>query len=329
MLHFQDRPPKRTMIFNESLKMSRVDDLSLFLRILDMGSISEAARSLDLSAAVASQRLQRLERELGVRLLHRTTRQLRATPEGRSLAEQGRGAVEELEALMGGLHRSTREVSGTLRLTLPSTFGRLYISPLLTAFLNRHPRLRLDLDLSDQGRDIVGSGFDLAIRVGSLVDSSLVARRLARNRRVLCASPAYLQRHGTPRSPEELTRHECLVLTGGAGEPGIWHLRDASGESVSVKVGGRIRSSQGELLRDAAVAGLGIVQHSTWHVCDDLRAGRLLRILPVHAPPETGIHAIMPHRRLVAPRVRAFIDFVVEQWDPTPPWERHAAAGKR
>ncbi len=305
--------------------MSRIDDLSLFLRILDLGSISEAARSLDLSAAVASQRLKRLERELGVRLLQRTTRQLRLTPEGRSLAEQGRAAVEDLEALTSGLHRSTREVAGTLRLTLPPTFGRLYVSPLLSRFLSRYSRLRLDLDLSDQRRAIVGSGFDLAIRIGSLADSSLVARRLATNRRMLCASPAYLKRHGTPRVPEELTRHECLLLTDGEGEPGHWRLCGASGESVDIKVDGRIRSSQGELLRDAAVAGLGIVQHSTWHVCDDLRAGRLQRILPDHAPPETGIHAVMPQRRLVPPRVRAFIDFLVEEWEPVPPWERHAS----
>lgn len=311
------------MTFNKALIMSRVDDLSLFLRILDLGSISEAARSLDLSAAVASQRLKRLERELGVRLLQRTTRQLRPTPEGKSLAEQGREAVEDLEALMSGLHRSTREVTGTLRLTMPPTFGRLYVSPLLPDFLSRYPRIRLDLDLSDERRAIVGSGFDLAIRIGSLADSSMVARRLATNRRVLCASPDYLKRHGTPRTPEELTRHECLVLTGGEGESGTWRLRDTNGERLAVKVSGRIRSSQGELLRDAGVAGLGIVQHSTWHVCDDLRAGRLQQVLLDYALPETGIHAVMPQRRLAPPRVRAFIDFLVEQWDPVPPWERH------
>ncbi|WP_323849415.1 LysR family transcriptional regulator [Billgrantia pellis] len=308
--------------------LGRGDDLLLFLRILDLGSICEAARSLALSAAVASQRLKRLERELGVRLLQRTTRQLRPTPEGRSLAEQGREAVEDLEALMGGLHRSTREVAGTLRLTLPPTFGRLYVSPLLPNFLSRHPRLRLDLDLSDRRRDIVASGFDLAIRIGLLADSSLVARRLAANRRVLCASPAYLKRHGTPHAPEELTRHECLLLSDGEEESGTWRLRDVSGENVSVKVSGRIRSSQGEFLRDAAVAGLGIVQQSTWHVCDDLRAGRLRQILPDHALPETGIHAVMPQRRLVPPRVRAFIDFLVEEWEPALPWERHADDGK-
>ncbi|MGQ4878670.1 LysR family transcriptional regulator [Billgrantia sp. LNSP4103-1] len=303
--------------------MSRIDDLSLFLRILDLGSISEAARSLDISAAVASQRLKRLERELGVRLLQRTTRQLRPTPEGRSLAEQGREAVEDLEALMSGLHQSTREVTGTLRLTMPPTFGRLYVSPLLPRFLSRYPRLRLDLDLDDQRRDIVGSGFDLAIRIGSLTDSTMVARRLATNRRVLCASPAYLKRHGTPRTPEELPQHECLVLTDGEGETGTWRLRDANGERCTVKVSGRIRCSQGELLRDAAVAGLGIVQHSIWHVCDDLRAGRLQQVLPDCTLPEAGIHAVMPQRRLVPPRVRAFIDFLVEQWEPVPPWERH------
>ena len=163
--------------------MDRIGDITLFLRVLDLGSISAAARSLDLSVAVASQRLKRLESELGVRLLHRTTRRLHPTPEGMALAEQGRPLVEDLEALAGGLRQAGTEVAGTLRVTASASFGREYISPLLPEFLARHPKLTLRLDLNDQLRDLVSDGFDLAVRIGELGDSSLVARRLAENRR--------------------------------------------------------------------------------------------------------------------------------------------------
>ena len=301
--------------------MDRIGDIALFLRVLDLGSISAAARTLDLSVAVASQRLKRLERELGVRLLHRTTRQLHPTPEGLLLAEQGRVLVEDLEALADGLRRTGSGVAGTLRVKLPSTFGRMYVSPLLPEFLALHPDVRVSVDLSDVKVDLVSAGMDLAIRIGTLDDSSLVARQLAINRRVLCASPDYLERRGVPRTPADLAEHECLLLVGSQGRQDTWRLRDGDTE-VSVRVGGRIESNQGELLRDAAVAGLGIALHSTWHVSDDLRAGRLRVVLPDHPLPESGIHAVMPQRRLVPPRVRAFVDFLADKLGGTPPWER-------
>jgi len=188
--------------------MDRIGDLALFLRVLDSGSISAAARTLDLSVAVASQRLKRLERELGVRLLHRTTRQLSATPEGAALAEQGRVLVDEIEALTAGLRQAGSAVTGTLRVTTASMFGQQYISPLIPRFLALHPRVKLSFDLSDETLDLVKAGFDLAIRIGALEDSNLVARRLATNRRVLCASPKYLRKHGTPRKPADLEHHQ-------------------------------------------------------------------------------------------------------------------------
>ncbi|MBB5208411.1 LysR family transcriptional regulator [Chiayiivirga flava] len=303
--------------------MDRIGDIALFLRVLDLGSISAAARSLDLSTAVASQRLKRLETSLGVRLLHRTTRRLHATPEGALLAEQGRGLVQDLESLGSGLRDAGAGVAGTLRVTMSASFGRQYISPLLPRFLARHPRVRVSVHLTDQVVDLVSEGFDLAIRIGDLHDSSLVSRRLALNRRVLCASPSYLAAHGTPDSPQDLTRHECLVLVGSAGRHDMWRLRapDGGGETV-VRVRGRCESNYGELLRDAAVAGLGIALHSTWHVGDDLRAGRLRIVLPQHRPQDTGIHAVMPQRRLVPPRVRAFVDFLAQEFADEPAWDR-------
>jgi len=301
--------------------MNRTGDIALFLRVLDLGSISAAARSLDLSVAVASQHLQRLERDLGVRLLHRTTRQLYPTPEGLLLAEQGRMLVEDLEALADGLRRSGSGVAGTLRVTMSSTFGRLYVSPLLPEFLALHPGVRVSVDLNDLKVDLVSAGMDLAIRIGALDDSSLVARQIARNRRVLCASPDYLRRHGVPRTPHDLAQHECLLPVGSQGRQDVWRLQDG-GREVAVRVNGRLESNQGELLRDAAVAGLGIALHSTWHVNGDLRAGRLQVVLPEFPLADTGIHAVMPQRRLVPPRVRVFVDFLAQKLGGVPPWER-------
>ena len=305
--------------------MDRIGDLSLFLRVLDLGSISAAARSLDLSVAVASQRLKRLERELGVRLLHRTTRRLHATPEGMLLVEQGRALVEDLESLTGGLRQSATEVSGTLRVTMSAAFGGRYISPLLPEFLALHPRVKLSVNLDDQIVDLVGSGFDLGIRVGALGDSGLVARQLASNRRVLCASPDYLQRHGTPRTPAELADHDCLLLVGSQGRQDIWHFSDRRGREIVQRVQGRFESNQGALLRDAAMAGLGIAMHSVWHVHEQLSRGELQVLLPDYPIAMTGIHAVMPQRRLVPPRVRAFVDFLAERLGDPSPWERDSA----
>lgn len=309
--------------------MDRIVDLNLFLRVLDLGSISAAARSLDLSVAVASQRLKRLERSLGVRLLHRTTRQLRPTPEGIALAEQGRSLVEDLEVLTSSLSNTAKGVAGTLRVTIPASFGRQYISPLLPQFMARHPRLRLHIDLSDQMRDLVGEGLDLAIRIGTLKDSELVATRLASNRRVLCASPDYLRRHGVPKKPDDLAKHECLLMAVSRDSTDSWHLRGPDGEETTVRLKSRVKSNLGEVIRDAALGGLGIALHSTWHVSEDLRAGRLKLVLPDYQLPESAIYAVMPERRLVMPRVRAFVDFLTQQLGDTPPWERSPAASRR
>lgn len=299
--------------------MDRLTDLALFLKVLDLGSISAAARHLDISVAVASKRLQRLERDLGVRLLQRTTRQLRATAEGAALAGQGRVLVEELEALTAGLRQGGSEISGTLRLTTSASFGRQYISPLLAEFVALHPRVDISVNLSDEMVDLVSAGFDVAVRIGNLADSSLVSRRLAANRRVLCAAPDYLRRRGTPRTLADLATHECLILVGARGREDVWRLADGAGREGSVRVRGRLESNMGEALRDAAVAGLGIALHSTWHVDEDLRSGRLQRVLPDYSM-SNAIHAVMPQRRLVPARVRAFVDFLVERFD-TPFWQ--------
>jgi DNA-binding transcriptional LysR family regulator len=276
-----------------------------------------------LSVAVASQRLKRLERSLGVRLFQRTTRQLRPTPEGIALAEQGRSLVEELDVLTSSLRTNAKVIAGTLRVSLPASFGRQYISPLLPEFMTRHPRLKLHVDLSDQMRDLVGEGLDLAIRIGTLKDSELVATRLAPNRRVLCASPDYLRRHGTPKKPEDLAKHECLLMAVGRDSTDVWRLRGPDEQEIDVRVPSRIKSNLGEVIRDATLGGLGISLHSTWHVCEDLRAGRLKLVLPDYRLPESAIYAVMPQRHMVLPRVKAFVDFLSQHFGDAPPWERY------
>ncbi len=302
--------------------MDRIEDFRLFLRVLDLGSISGAARSLDISAAVASQRLKRLEAALGVRLFHRTTRQLRVTVDGIALAEQGRSLIEDLEALTSGLRKSVLDVAGTLRVTVPAAFGRQYLSPRLPGFLARHPNLKLAMDLNDQIQDLVGEGFDLAIRIGQVDAPNLIARRLASNRRVLCASPDYLKKRGTPQRPQDLVEHDCLLMFGNKGVRDTWMFRGNDGKQITVRVRGRIETNMGEVVRDAALAGLGISLHSTWHICEDLTAGRLRIVLPEYELPESAIYAVMPPRRLVLPRVRAFIDDLIEYLGDVPPWER-------
>ena len=303
--------------------MDRIDDMNLFLRVIELGSISAAARSLDLPVAVASQRLKRLEKQFGVRLLHRTTRKLRLTDEGSALAERARPLIEEMDSLVATLRGTPGEVEGSLRVTIPASFGRQYISPLLPEFLARHPRVKMHLHLADQLIDLVGEAFDLAVRIGALRDSTLVARRLAVNQRVLCASPTYLRRCGSPRTPADLARHECLLLVTGNGTPELWRLRARNGRETTVRVHGRLQSNLGEVVRDAAIAGLGIALHSTWHVCEDLRAGRLKVVLPEYQLPDSGVYAVMPPGRAMLPRVRAFVDFLAERFGGTPPWERH------
>ncbi|MET0282930.1 MAG: LysR family transcriptional regulator [Polyangiales bacterium] len=289
--------------------MERLDDLALFLRVLDLGSISAAAHSLELSVAVASQRLKRLERGMGVQLLHRTTRRLWATSEGAALAERGRPLIEDLEALTSGMRSG--EITGTLRIGAPASFGRLHLSPLLPRFLERHPRLRLSAHLSDELIDLGSRGLDVALRIGALDASSLVARKIADDPRILVASPDYLARRGTPKKPADLAQHDWLRLL---GQRPTLRLRDARGREETVRVEGRYESSLGEALCDAAVAGLGIARHSTWLVRRELAAGRLVRVLPSYTTlPESGIYAVMPARRLLPPRVRAFVDFLCEQ----------------
>ena len=304
--------------------MDRIGDIALFLRVLDLGSISAAARSLDLSVAVASQRLQRLERDLGVRLLHRTTRQLHPTPEGLVLAEQGRVLVEDLEALTGGLRQAGTGVAGTLRVTMSSTFGRLYVSPLLPAFLARHPGVRVSVDLNDQKVDLVSAGLrpgDPHRRAGRLQPGGAPAGAptgaCCAHRRTTCGVTA------PRRRPAELAQHHCLLLVGAQGRQDSWRLGDgARRRGDGARAAGRSRATRANCCAMRRWPGSASRCTRPGTSREDLREGRLQVVLPDYPLADTGIHAVMPQRRLVPPRVRAFVDFLAEWFGDTPPWER-------
>ncbi|AOJ87014.1 LysR family transcriptional regulator [Burkholderia sp. MSMB0856] len=299
-----------------------IDDLpalDTFARIVSAGSLSAAARELDLSLSVVSKRLAHLESQLGVRLLHRTTRQQTLTDDGaqfhaqvlRILAE-----VDRAETLMSD-RRGT--VSGVLRLTGPGELGRLRIAPLVAAFQRQHPELIVQLMLTDTIVDLLAQDIDVAVRIGSLADSTMIARELAPNHRVLCASSSYLAVHGLPAHPAELRAHRCIVM--GDQPRTEWRFDGAQG-AVTVEVTAALLTNDGGAARTLALEGAGIALKSIWDVGADLEAGRLVRVLPTFAAPAAPLHAVYPGGRHVPLRVRAFVDFLRDQLRET--WRRSA-----
>lgn len=284
-------------------------NLLAFDRIVTAGSLSAAARELDLSLAVISKRLVQLEASLGVRLLQRTTRRQTLTEEGRLFHAQVVRILAEVEAAESLMSQQRGRITGVLRVTAPHDLGRRWIAPILADFQRLHPQLRVQLQLSDALIDLVGEGLDLAVRFGSLADSSLIASPLAPNHRVLCAAPSYLREHGEPAHPADLLRHRCILI--GDAPSAEWRFIGA--EPVNVRVEGELISNDGGVVLAWALAGAGIALKSIWDVGDDLAAGRLIRLLPDHAVAAAPLHAIYPHSGHLAPRVRKFVDYLRER----------------
>lgn len=292
-------------------------DMEIFARVVTAGSMSAAGREMGLSPAVVSKRLRRLEDRLGTRLLQRTTRQI-------SLTEAGQGFYERVVAILASIEEAETYVSrrsamarGTLRVSAPTSFGRMHIAPHLSAFLKANPDLAINLELSDEFVDIVGGGFDLAIRIAELTDSSLVARRLAPIHRVLCATPSYLHAHGTPRTIHDLSQHVCLA----AANQDPWKLEGPDGP-IAVRASGPIQTNSSEVIREAVINGVGIALRSTWDIGAELRAGKLQVVLPQYrASRHVGVHAVYPSRRFLPAKVRVFIDYLAQLYGPAPYWD--------
>lgn len=300
-----------------SCAVSDLTDLEIFVRVVTNGSLSAAGREMGLSPAVVSKRMNKLEERLGTRLLQRTTRQVSVTEAGQGFFERVSAiiaAVGEAEAYVTGDSALAR---GVLRVSAPTSFGRLHVAPHLGRFIEANPAVVVDLDLSDSFVDLVGEGVDVAIRIGELMDSSLVARRLADVHRVMCAAPAYLARHGRPETIADLDRHACLATR----QQDPWRL-EGPGGPVAVRVSGPLRTNSNEVVREAVIAGMGIALRSTWDVGAELASGALQVVLPdYHASRRVGVHAVYPSRRFLPAKVRLFIDFLAELYGPAPYWD--------
>jgi DNA-binding transcriptional LysR family regulator len=292
--------------------------MKVFATIVDAGSFAAASERLDLSKAMVSKHMAHLENHLGTRLLNRTTRRLSLTESGTAYFERCQPLLKDIEEAELAATEMTSVPRGTLRITAPLVFGVLHIAPLIADYLSIHPEAKLDFTLDDRNVDLVNEGYDLAIRIGSLAETGLIARRFAKDNLIVCGSPDYFRRHGIPLVPEDLTQHVCLGYSYEDSATG-WQFVGADGEH-RVSVNGNVRANNGDLLRVAALGGAGIIMQPRFLVGADLRSGRLQAVLKEFTCPELGIYAVYPSRRYLSAKVRTFIDFLVERFGPNPDW---------
>lgn len=294
-----------------------IEHLKLFVRLASSQSISMAGHELGLSPAVASAHINKLEEGLGVRLVHRTTRKVSLTEEGQAFLPYAEEVLASVEAARSAVGVGHGNPTGTLRVTAPASFGRMHLIPALKGFMEQYPDLTVDFRFSDSIIDMVEGGFDVAIRVAELKDSTLVARKLAPDRRIVVASPEYLEKFGTPKHPQDLANHECIILMGMDN----WVFK-TSDSALSVRTSGRFRTDNGDAMRDATIDGLGISINSIWSVYQQLQRGELVEILPDYPlAMDASIWAVYPSSRLIALKVRAFIDYFAEHFGHPIYWE--------
>jgi DNA-binding transcriptional LysR family regulator len=291
--------------------------MAVFARVVEEKGFSSAARRLGISKSAVSKQISQLEDRVGARLLHRTTRRLSLTDVGMAFYERCArilAEVEEAELAVSHLQSSPR---GTLRLSGPMSFGRQYLAAAVAEFMKVHTELKVDMDLADRVVDLVDEGYDMAVRIGRLSDSSLIARRLCPMPLYVCGAPSYLERAGSPQLPDDLRQHECLMYAYHSGE--TWQLHGEHGD-LSVPVSGRFRVNNGEALLEAALAGLGLAILPAFMSAPALADGRLTEVLPRWRPMAQAIHAVYPHNRHLSAKVRLFVDFLAERLAPRP-WE--------
>jgi len=302
--------------------LDRITGMQVFARVAALGSLSAAARALGMSQTMATKHIAAIEDRLGVKLLHRTTRRLTLTDAGRNYLEAAERILVEIEDADAAAAAETTHVGGTLRLNAPVSFGIREIAPLLPELSRRHPALAVDLGLNDRNVDLIEEGWDLVIRIGTLADSSMIARRLASCRMAVCAAPSYLAEHGWPRTVADLERHACLgyTLSRTAGAD-RWSF--GPGGKATVAIRSSLKANNGDVLAAAAIAGQGIVYLPTYLVAREVAAGLLIPLKLDHDPIELGgVYAAYPADRRPPAKVRATVDFLVERLGPVPPWER-------
>ncbi|EKG37068.1 LysR family transcriptional regulator [Pseudomonas syringae pv. avellanae str. ISPaVe013] len=290
--------------------MNPFEDMRMFCQVMESGSLTAASDKLGLSKQFVSRRLMQLEERLGVRLLNRSTRRLDVTPLGQSYYESALRLLAELEQVEQGITGQNNEPRGTLRVSAPLSFAVAHLACLLPVFLQRYREVAVEVDLSDRPVDVISEGYDVVLRIGVLEDSSLIARRIASIDRVYCASPAYLAERGTPQKPEDLHTHDCLPY--GHSRQAQWRFQGQD-KPLTLNVSGRMRANNGELLRESAIAGLGITYLPTFIVGAALREGRLVRVLDDLRPEPLTLSAVYPQHRQASRPVQAFIEFLRER----------------
>jgi DNA-binding transcriptional LysR family regulator len=303
-----------------SNNMDRLAALEAFVTVAETQSFSKAAAKLKASKSAVSRHVGALEAELGARLFQRTTRSLALTEPGRDYLARVTRILAELAEADDAVSALQAAPRGRLRVNAPMSFGFLHLAPALPDFLARYPDVELDVVMNDRFVDLVEEGFDVAVRIAALQDSSLIARLVAPIRLVVCASPDYLARRGAPARPDDLADHECL-LNSNIPSAHEWRFRKADGKPCVVTVSGKVSISNGDALRVAALRGLGLTILPTFIVGDDLKTGALVSLLEDYMPQPLGLHAVYPHARHLSPKVRAFIDFLSERFGPRPYWE--------
>lgn len=299
--------------------MDRLDEINAFIAVADARSFTQAARRLDVSSAQVSKLVARLENRLGARLLNRTTRDVSLTDTGRAFLERARVIIEDFMSLESSV-REEDGPRGLLRISAPVSFGAAELTPALLAFAAAYPEVSLDVTSSDRMVNLVEEGFDVAVRIGQLVDSSLVARKLAAVRMVTCAAPDYLARTQTPATLEDLAGHEAIIDTN-VSDPAVWRF-GVDGQPRDVRVQGRLRFSGAQACVAAACAGFGVTRTPAFAAAQDLRAGRLKALLCDFEPELIHVHAVYPHARHLAPKVRAFVDFLARRYAGEPEWHK-------
>lgn len=297
--------------------MERSHEMGIFVRVVDEGGLSAAARTLNLAPSTVSKIMTRLEERLGVRLMNRTTRQFRLTAEGEEFYKRSRAIIQEIEEAEAAVSRAKTELSGTLRVIAMVAFGNYQLAPIIPEFLARHPGVHIDLALTDGKMDVIEAGADVGVLHGNLPDSSMIVHRLVDDRRLVVASPAYLDRHGVPEKPEDLLKHNCIQWWNPQRHLNRWPFD--GGRVITVK--GNVMVDNGETLVRLARAGAGFIRLAEFVAGAAVKARTLVPVLTEHTRDDTlPIYAIFPHRQHLASKVRAFVDFLDEKFSPVPPW---------
>ncbi len=300
--------------------MDKLTSMKVFATVAKSGSFAAAAKDLGISRAMATKHVMHLENALGVRLLNRTTRRISLTEAGASYLERCLQILEDIEETELAVTQLHTEPQGLLRMSTPPFFGTFHLAPTIAAYLAQYPKVRVDLMVRGGTVDVVSEGLDLAICLGELPDSSLIARKLASSPRIVCGASSYFEKHGMPKTPQDLKHHNCLINWG--FEPhDHWKFNGPDGEPIIVKVSGTMQANTADPLRLAAIHGLGLVVLPTYIVGQDLRKERLQAVLEDYALPSMDIYAVYPHRRHLSAKVRTFLDFLAERLHPIPYWE--------